>query len=48
MEAQLNLAISLARTGREQEALPHYEIIEKAQPTPEIEKIIEHIRSLKK
>ena len=48
MEAQLNLAISLARTGREQEALPHYEIIEKAQPTPEIERIIDHIRSLKK
>jgi tetratricopeptide (TPR) repeat protein len=48
MEAQLNLATSLARTGREQDALPHFEVIEKAQPTPEIERIIEHIRSLKK
>ena len=48
LEAQLNLAVTLARAGREFEALPHYEAVQRVQPTPEITRIIEHIRSLKK
>jgi tetratricopeptide (TPR) repeat protein len=45
LQAQYNLAVALAQSGRTQEAIAHYEVVQKAQPTPEIAKTIEDLRA---
>jgi tetratricopeptide (TPR) repeat protein len=48
LEAQYNLATALAQMGRTSEALSHYQAVEKIQPSPQLEKIIETLRAQQK
>jgi tetratricopeptide (TPR) repeat protein len=48
LEAQYNLAVALAQSGRISEAIARYETIQKMQPSPEIAKVIDDLRSRRK
>lgn len=48
LEAQYNLAVALAQSGRISEAIARYETIQKMQPSPEIAKVIDDLRSHRK
>jgi len=48
LPAQYNLAVALEHEGKKSEALAHYEVVQRQQPSPEITKIIDRLKAEQK